>query len=161
MDSATTGCGAAHQIASRAQPLPGGVQALRARKTGRGRAEMARPIRSVFDSPSRSAADQLLKELVAQYAQSAPRLAAWMERNVPQSLTVLVLPVAHQKRLRTSNSLERANQEIKRRTCVARMFPNEASLLRLVTALLAEISEEWEIGKIYLTMENLARTNAL
>ena len=61
------------------------------------------------------------------------------------------MPVEHQKKLRTANALERVNQELKRRTRVARMFPNEASLLRLVTALLAETSEEWETGKIYLT----------
>ena len=61
------------------------------------------------------------------------------------------MPLEHQKKLRTSNALERVNQELKRRTRVARMFPNEASLLRLVTALLAETSEEWETGKIYLT----------
>jgi transposase-like protein len=55
--------------------------------------------------------------------------------------------------LRTSNALERVNQELARRTRVARLFPNEASLLRLVTALLAEWSDEWETGKTYLSME--------
>ena len=53
-----------------------------------------------------------------------------------------------------SNATERVNQEIKRRTRVASLFPNEASLLRLVTALLAETSAEWETGKIYLNMDN-------
>ena len=65
----------------------------------------------------------------------------------------VLLAMAHQKRLRTSNAMERVNEEIKRRTRVARLFPNEASLLRLVTALLAEISEAWESGKIYLNLE--------
>jgi len=59
----------------------------------------------------------------------------------------------HQKRLRTSNAMERVNQEIKRRTRVARLFPNEASILRLVTALLSEISDDWESGKIHLNMQ--------
>ena len=118
------------------------------------RAEVARAIRSVFESPSRPAADRRLKEVVALYAQGAPKLATWMEDNLPLGLTVFALPPAHQKRLRTSNALERVNQEIKRRTRVARLFPNEASLLRLVTALLAETSQEWESGKIYLNMEN-------
>jgi transposase-like protein len=76
-----------------------------------------------------------------------------MEENLPQGFTVFALPVAHQKRLRTSNAIERVNQEIKRRPRVARLFPNEASRLRLVTALLAELSEEWESGEIYLNME--------
>ena len=117
------------------------------------RGEVARAIRSVFDSPSRPAADLRLKEIVALYAKSAPKLATWMEENLPPGLTVFALPAAHQKRMRTSNALERVNQEIKRRTRVARLFPNEASLLRLVTALLAETSEEWESGKIYLNMQ--------
>ena len=117
------------------------------------RAEVARAVRSVFDAPSRSAAELRLKEIVTHYAKSAPNLATWLEENLPQSLTVFALPAAHQKKMRTSNALERVNQEIKRRTRVARLFPNEASLLRLVTALLAETSEEWETGKIYLTME--------
>jgi transposase-like protein len=117
------------------------------------REEVGQAIRSLFASPDRTAADQRLKQLVAHYAPMAPKLAAWMEENLPQGFTVFALPVAHQKRLRTSNAIERVNQEIKRRTRVARLFPNEASLLRLVTALLAEISEEWESGKVYLNME--------
>ena len=119
------------------------------------RAEVARAIRSVFDSPSRPAAESDgSRKSSTHYAKSAPKLATWMEENLPLGLTVFALPVAHQKRLRTSNALERVNQEIKRRTRVARLFPNEASLLRLVTALLAETSEEWESGKLYLNMEN-------
>jgi putative transposase len=118
------------------------------------RAGVARAIRSVFDAPDRHAADQRLKEIVGHYAKSAPKLAAWLEENLPQGFTVFALPAAHQKRLRTSNALERVNQELKRRTRVARVFPNEASLLRLITALLSETSDDWETGKIYLNMEN-------
>ena len=76
----------------------------------------------------------------------------WMETNVPEGLTVFALPVHQRKRMRTSNILERLNRELKRRTRVATLFPNEASLLRLVSAILVEISEEWETGKIYLRM---------
>ena len=104
-------------------------------------------------SASRPAAETRLKEIVAHYAKSTPKLSGWMEENLPQGLTVFALPLAHQKRLRTSNGLERMNQELKRRTRVARVFPNEASLLRLVSALLAETSDDWESGKIYLNME--------
>ena len=56
---------------------------------------------------------------------------------------------------RTSNALERVNLELKRRTRVAGMFPNEASVLRLVTALLVEISDQWQTGKTYLNMKSL------
>jgi len=76
-----------------------------------------------------------------------------MEKNVPEGLTVLTRPEAHRKRLRTSNSLERLNKEILRRTRVATLFPNEASLLRLVSAVLAEVDKEWQTGKSHLNTE--------
>jgi transposase-like protein len=118
------------------------------------RAVVAEAIRSVFLSANRPAAEQRLKEVVASYAKTTPRLAAWMEENLPQGLTVFTLPTAHQRRMRTSNALERVNQELRRRTRVASLFPNEASLLRLVSALLQETSEGWETGKVYLNMDN-------
>ena len=118
------------------------------------RASAAQAIRSVFDCPDRLTAQARLKEIVAQYAQTAPKLAAWMEANLPQGFTVFAFPRDHQRRLRTSNPLERVNKELKRRTRVAGLFPNEASLLRLVSAILAEVSDEWETGKIYLNMDN-------
>jgi transposase-like protein len=78
-----------------------------------------------------------------------------MEENLPEGFTVFSLPTAHQRKLRTSNALERVNQELKRRTRVASLFPNEASVLRLITALLVEISDQWATGKIYLNMKSL------
>lgn len=117
------------------------------------RAEVATAIRSIFDCPNRPAAEIRLKEVAGRYVKTAPKLAAWMEDNLPQGLNVFVLPGPHQKRLRTSNALERVNQELKRRTRVASLFPNEASLLRLVSALLQETSEDWETGKVYLNMQ--------
>jgi transposase-like protein len=118
------------------------------------RAAVAQAIRTVFDCPDRLSAQARLKEVVAAYAATAPKLAAWMEDNLPQGLAIFAFPAAHQRRLRTSNPLERVNMELKRRTRVAGLFPNEASLLRLVSALLAETSEEWETRKTYLNMEN-------
>lgn len=117
------------------------------------RTAVAQAIRSVFDCPDRLTAQARLKEIVATYARTAPRLAAWMEENLPQGFTIFAFPAAHQRRLRTTNALERVNMELKRRTRVASVFPNEASLLRLASALLAETSDEWETGKIYLNME--------
>ena len=69
-----------------------------------------------------------------------------MERAIPEGLTICDLPEPHRKRRRTTNVLEGLNREIKRRTRVATLFPNEASLLRRVTAMVAESSDEWEIG---------------
>ena len=116
------------------------------------RARVAGDIRSIFNCPDLPSAQARLKCLVNTYAKSAPKLSAWMEENIPQGLAVFSLPAAHQRRLRTSNALERVNQELKRRTRVASLFPNEASLLRLISALLCEISEEWLTAKIYLNM---------
>jgi transposase-like protein len=90
---------------------------------------------------------------VTRYQKTAPQLAAWLEENVPEALTVLRVPAAHRRRLRTTNGLERLNKEIKRRTRVATLFPNEASLLRLASAVLSEISDDWETERAYLTME--------
>ena len=95
------------------------------------RASVAQAIRTVFDCPDRLSAQARLKEVVATYAPTAPKLAAWMEENLPQGLAIFTFPTAHQRRLRTSNPLERVNMELKRRTRVAGLF-NEASLLRLV-----------------------------
>jgi putative transposase len=117
------------------------------------RGEVAADLRAVLQAPSRVEADRLLKLTIAKYETAAPALARWMEASVPEGLTVLILPVSQRKKLRTTNVLERLNREIKRRTRVATLFPNEASLLRLVTALLMETSEDWETGRIYLTPE--------
>ncbi len=68
------------------------------------------------------------------YRATAPKLAEWLEANVPEGLAVFALPPAHRRRLRTINMLERLNKELKRRTRVAGLFPNEASALRLVSA---------------------------
>jgi len=118
------------------------------------RPAVARDLRSVFNAADRAEADERLAKIVEKYRQSAPKLAEWMEANVPEGLTVFALPESHRRRLRTTNALERLNRELRRRTRVATLFPNDASLLRLVSAMAAEISEEWETGRIYLNPES-------
>jgi putative transposase len=115
-------------------------------------AEVAAGIRAIFDAPDRSEADRQLDLAVKKYRAKAPKLAEWLEQNVPEGLTIFSLPPGHRRRLRTSNMLERLNEEINRRTQVAGLFPNEGSVLRLVSAVLMEISEDWETGRRYLTM---------
>jgi transposase-like protein len=117
------------------------------------RKAVADDLRGVFNAGDRGEAERLLKLAVEKYQKTAPRLANWMEANIPQGLTVFGLPASHRRRLRTTNMLERLNKEIKRRTRVATLFPNEQSLLRLVSAVLIETSEDWETGKIYLSTE--------
>ncbi len=119
------------------------------------RREVAADLRAIFESTDRWEAERRLCQAVEKYARSAPKLSAWLEANVAESFTVFAFPETHRRRLRTSNLMERISKELKRRTRVATLFPNEASLLRLASAVLMEISEEWETEKTYLRMENL------
>ncbi len=114
--------------------------------------EVAADIRAIFTAPSRADADALLARTVQKYAKTASKLATWMETALPQGLTVFAFPAAHRQRLRTVNGLERLNQEIRRRTRVVGVFPNEAACLRLVSALAMETSDDWETGKLYLSL---------
>ena len=113
--------------------------------------QVAADIRAIFHAQDRTEAEALLRRAVQKYETTAPKLAAWLEENLPEGLTVLSFPEPHHRLLRTTNGVERVNREIKRRTQVASIFPNEASCLRLVSALLMEISDDWQAGKTYLT----------
>ena len=113
------------------------------------RIEVAADIRAMFNTADRQAAEQLLQAAIQKYAVSAPRLSVWLEENLAEGFTVFDFPLEHRRTIRTTNSLERINKEIRRRTRVVGVFPNEASCLRLVSALLMETSEEWQIGKHY------------
>ena len=113
------------------------------------RMEVAADIRSMFNAPDRKTAEEYLQEAIQKYALPAPRLSAWLEDDLSEGFTVFDFPLEHRRSIRTTNSLERINKEIRRRTRVVGVFPNEASCLRLVSALLMETSEEWQIGKRY------------
>jgi transposase-like protein len=111
---------------------------------------VARDLRDVFTAPDLEEAERLLERLVAKHKKKTPRLAEWIEKHVPEGFTVYGIPAVHRRRLRSTNLMEWVNKEILRRTRVATLFPNEESLLRLVSAVLVEISEDWETGKRYL-----------
>ena len=117
------------------------------------RREVAEDIRTIFNAPDRETAEAYLGKAVKKYAGVAPKLADWMEVNLPDGFTVFAFPKTHQRKLRTSNQLERLSQEIKRRTRMVRVFPNELSCLRLISAILMEIGEEWEYGRLYLELD--------
>ena len=85
-----------------------------------------------------------------------PKLCDWVEANIEQTLTFYRLPQAHHKHLKSTNLLERLNEELKRRTLVVRIFPNTASCLRLIRALAVEIHENWIEATRYLNMELLS-----
>jgi len=114
--------------------------------------EVAAAIRAIFNAPNRSEADSLLTKMCQLYAKRYPKLTDWLEANLPEGLTVFDFPEAHRRFIRTTNGLERLNKEIKRRTRVVGIFPNEAACLRLVTALAMECSDEWETGKVYISL---------
>lgn len=124
--------------------------------TAAARKAIGRQLRAVWNATDRVAAEAELARIVEAYADSAPRLAAWLEHNVPEGLAVFSLPEAHWRRMRTANPIERAiQQELKRRTKKVRVFPNEAALERLSTAILVEIDEEWIAkDRAYVTMDN-------
>ena len=119
--------------------------------------EVASDIRTVFNAPDRPVGEAYLSRLVKKYEQTTSRLADWLENNIPQGLTVFDFPVTHRRRIRTTNGLERISREIGRRTRVVSIFPNEASCLRLVSAILMEVDEKWQTGRVYLTFEKEPR----
>jgi putative transposase len=117
------------------------------------RAEVAADIRTIFNMPDRPTAEAQLRRVIVKYEKTASKLAVWLEKSIPEGLTVLDFPKAHQRKIRTTNGLERVNREVHRRTQVVSIFPNEASCLRLASAVLVEIDEDWQIGRIYLNFE--------
>jgi len=96
-----------------------------------------------------------LKSWLEKWSGKYPRLCAWVESNIEETWTFYRLPLAHHKHLKSTNLLERFNQEIKRRTLVVRIFPDERSCLRLVRAVAAEQHEEWMEGSRYLNAKLL------
>lgn len=116
------------------------------------RKAVAAAIRDIFNAPDQHEAQRLLDRFVQAHETAAPKLAEWAAEAIPQGFAVYGLPPAHRKRMRTTNALERVNKELKRRTRVATLFPNEASCLRLVSAIAMEISDEWVTGRRYLNM---------
>ncbi len=114
--------------------------------------EVAGRIKAIFTAPDNQEALRLLDIFLTDYKESAPELVSWAEEALPEGMIVFNMPEKHWKRLRTDNMLERLNKEILRRTRVATLFPNTASCLRLITAIVMETSEDWVTGKVYLKM---------
>jgi len=119
----------------------------------RQRAQVAEDLRTICACPTLALAQEAVRTIAERWRPTHPQLAERLEEEIEACLACLGFPVSHQRRIRTTNGLERVSQELKRRTRVVRIFPNRAACLRLVTALAAEISEEWESGRRYLNME--------
>ena len=109
-------------------------------------------VRAILDAPDMDTARLLLNQTIEVYETKAPKAMAVLEAGFEDATAVLLLPKTYRKRLRTTNGLERLNEEIRRRERVIRIFPNRESALRLIGALLMEIDEKWACGKKYLNM---------
>ena len=114
--------------------------------------EVAEDIRAIFNAKDLSEAERLLQLTIKKYQKCAPKLPEWMEANLQEGFSVFDISKQYRKKLRTSNLAEKINKEIKRRTKIAAIFPNSASCLRLISAILVEIDEEWGQGRKYLNM---------
>lgn len=110
-------------------------------------------LRWMYERRDREEARRDLKAWLEKWAAKYPKLCEWVELNIEETWTYYRLPLAHHKHLKSTNLLERFNQEIKRRTLVVRIFPDEASCLRLIRAIAAETHEEWMEGSRYLNMD--------
>jgi len=112
-------------------------------------------LRWLYDRCDAAEARLHLRAWLERWSAKYPKLCAWVEESIEETWTFYRCPREHHKHLKSTNLLERLNQELKRRTHVVRIFPNEASCLRLIRALACEQHEEWLDGPLYLDMQPL------
>ena len=125
------------------------------------RKELAAALRQVFAASTPAQARTAVGGLAQAWRATHPKIARSLEEESEACFACLAFPLAHQARIRTTNGLERFNQELKRRTRVVRIFPNRAACLRLVSALRTEQSEEWVSGHRYLDLAELGGEDPL
>src|SRR5512143_3406622 len=117
---------------------------------------VAAAVRQVFTQPDQAAARALGRQVADQLRDRFPRVAALMDEAEDDVLAYLAFPEDHQVKLHSTNGLERLNKEVKRRANVVGIFPNDASIRRLIGAILAEQNDEWLLQNRYLTLESLS-----
>ncbi len=117
--------------------------------------EVMTELRWLYDRQSGEEARKDLRSWLVRWEESYPKLCEWVEGAIEQTFSFYQLPRQHHKHLKSTNLLERLNQELKRRTHIVRIFPNPESCLRLVRALAVEIHEHWLEGHRYLDMSLL------
>jgi len=112
-------------------------------------------LRWIYDRRDLQEAQRDLQAWLQKWQQKYPRLCDWVDENIQETLSFYKLPLPHHKHLKSTNMLERLNEEIKRRTLVVRIFPNTNSCLRLIRALAVETHENWIEATRYLNMDFL------
>jgi putative transposase len=115
--------------------------------------EMKEDLRRLYEAVDLESAKGVRDQIIATYESKAPRATSLLDEAFDDITAVLIMPLKYRKRLRTTNGVERLNQEIRRRERVIRIFPNEASVIRLMGALLMEQSEKWQTGCKYFEMD--------
>jgi len=115
--------------------------------------EMKEDLRELYEAVDLDSARKVRDQIIGKYETRAPKAAALLDEAFDDITAVLAVPLKYRKRLRTTNSVERLNQEIRRRERVIRIFPNEASVIRLMGALLMEQDEKWQTGRKYFDMD--------
>jgi putative transposase len=113
-------------------------------------------IRSIFTAPDGDQARRRLRDAVGQFERRLPKVAALLEEAEPDVLAFFAFPAEHWSKLRSTNPLERFNREIGRRTDVVGIFPDDASLIRLVSMLAIEANDEWLVGRAYISQKSMA-----
>jgi transposase-like protein len=114
--------------------------------------ELKHQLNRIYNAASIEEARCLLKETLADFESKAPKAMVLLEEGFDDVMSVMGLPEKYRKRLRTTNSIERLNEEIRRRDRVIRIYPNEQSVIRLLGALLMEQDEKWSSGRKYFDM---------
>ncbi|MBS7688386.1 transposase, partial [Limosilactobacillus fermentum] len=116
------------------------------------RKEVANRLKDLFNAPTYDQAVERRDQLVKDWQTEFPKVVKKLENSFDELMMIYQLPEELRKRLRTNNTIERVNQEIRRRDRVIRIFPNDLSVLRLMGALLIEQNEKWAAGPRYLNM---------
>jgi putative transposase len=116
--------------------------------------EIKAALKSLYEANDRVTAVLLRDSMIERFQQTAPKAVAVLEDGFDDVLAVLNLPLPLRRRLRTTNGIERLNEEIRRRERVIRIFPNEESLYRLIGTLLMEVHDSWQDGRMYLDLSD-------
>jgi transposase-like protein len=112
-------------------------------------------IRQVFTAADGDQARERLRDAVGQLERRLPKVAAMLEEAEHDVLAFYAFPAEHWPKLRSTNPLERFNREIRRRTDVVGIFPDDASLIRLVSMLAIEANDEWLVGRSYISQKSM------
>ena len=118
---------------------------------------VAAAIRQAFDQPDRASAGEMWRKVADQLRPRLPKLATLMDESEHDVLAYMSFPRQHRTKLHSTNPIERLNKEVKRRADVVGIFPNEASIIRLIGAVLFEQNDEWQTASRYMQVEAFAQ----